>query len=57
VGASFLGCLLVVIIILARFLSYSDDLLVRAAAFALAGAFILVIAMKTARVKKEKVRP
>jgi uncharacterized membrane protein len=56
VGASFVGCLLVVIIILSRFLAYSDDLLVRAVAFALAGAFILVIALKTSRVKKERVR-
>ncbi len=48
---SFLGCLLVVIVILLRFAAYSDNLLIRSASFVAAGAFILVIAVKTSKTK------
>jgi uncharacterized membrane protein len=52
IGISFLGCLLVVTIILSRFAAYSDDLLMRSIAFIIAGAFILTIALKTSKRKK-----
>lgn len=50
---SFIGCLLVVSIIFARFAEYSADLLMRSFAFLLAGAFILYIAIKTSKIKKQ----
>ena len=53
IGKSFLGCLLVVIIIISRFMSYSDDLLWRSFSFILAGGFVLGIAIKTSKVKRE----
>ena len=56
VGISFLGCLLLVIIILSRFADYSDDLLMRSASFTLAGAFILWIALKTSKVKQQRIQ-
>ena len=55
VGLSFLGCLLVVTIILSRFMAFSDDLLIRSAAFTFCGAFILIIALKTSSIKKGQV--
>ncbi len=54
VGTSFVGCLLVVSVILSRFTDYSDDLLMLSAAFTIAGAFILWIAIKTSKVKKQR---
>ncbi|UCF92847.1 MAG: DUF2157 domain-containing protein [Desulfobacterales bacterium] len=55
IGTSFIGCLLVVVVILARFAAYADDLLLRSAAFVLAGAFVLWIALKTSKVKRERI--
>ena len=55
VGLSFIGCLLVVTVIISRFMAYSDDLLVRSVVFMLGGVFILIMAMKTARIKKGRV--
>lgn len=55
VGLSFIGCLLVVTIIISRFMAYSDDLLVRSVAFMFGGVFILIMALKTARIKKGRV--
>lgn len=54
VGTSFIGSLLVIAIILLRFADYSDDLLVRSASFVIAGAFILWIALRTSKAKKEQ---
>jgi uncharacterized membrane protein len=53
IGTSFLGCLLVVTVILSRFINYSDDLLMRSIAFVVAGGFVLWIALNTSRVRKE----
>ena len=55
IGISFLGCLLVVIVILSRFVAFSDNLLIRSIMFTLAGAFILIIALKTSRVKRGQI--
>jgi uncharacterized membrane protein len=55
IGVSFLGCLLVVIVILSRFVAFSDNLLIRSIVFTLAGAFILIIALKTSRVKRGQI--
>lgn len=51
-GISFAGCLIVVIVIIARFMSFTDNLLVRSFCFLLAGAFILAVSIKTSKVKK-----
>jgi len=52
IGTSFLGCILFVFVVLARFADIFSNLLVQSAAFAVGGAFILFIALKTAKVKK-----
>ncbi|MBN2374340.1 DUF2157 domain-containing protein [bacterium] len=54
IGTSFLGCIIFLFVVLARFADISSNLLVQSAAFALGGAFILFIALKTAKVKKPK---
>ncbi|MFH2047695.1 MAG: DUF2157 domain-containing protein [Pseudomonadota bacterium] len=51
-GISFAGCLIVVIVIIARFMSFTDNLLIRSFCFLLAGVFILAVSIKTSKVKK-----
>ncbi len=50
---SFTGCVLLVAIILSRFFNYSDDLMTRSFAFIIAGGFVLWIAIKTSKTRKE----
>ncbi len=52
-GVSFIGCLVVISVIIARFLSCTDNLLIRSLCFILAGAFMLFIAVKTSKVKQQ----
>jgi len=51
-GVSFAGCIIVIIVIISRFMSFTDNLLIRSACFLLAGTFTLMISIKTSKVKK-----
>jgi hypothetical protein len=52
-GISFVGCLIVITVIVARFMSYTDNLLIRSLCFIIAGAFMLFIAVKTSKIKQQ----
>ncbi|MGA1867269.1 MAG: DUF2157 domain-containing protein [bacterium] len=54
IGKSFIGCAVIVIIIISRFIAYSDNLLWRSFSFMLAGGFILGIAIKTSKMKRRR---